>query len=307
MESKSWLLLLYSLPTRNTAERVSLWRKLKKHGAIQLKTSAYVLPNATVHYERFQWLAKQVRDDGGEATLIHATKIEGLSNEQIVQMFNGARAKDYDELIAGLNELLKRNKEKRGEDFAAELEKLNRRFKEIQDIDYFGCPAAHDAEVRLQRAANSHLPGPKGRSILAKEDFAARTWLTRPRPEIDRVASAWLIRNFIDPQAVFVFAPSAAAFPKAIPFDMTDAEFTHHGDDCTFETLLKRFGLADKALQKIGEMVHDADLEDEKFGRPECIGIDQVLKGWAKSGLTDQQLLDQGGKCFDALYRQLKK
>lgn len=307
MESNSWLLLLYGLPTRNSAERVNLWRKLKKYGAIQLKTSAYLLPNAPLHYERFQWLAQQVRDDGGEATLMQVARIEGLSDEQIVRLFDDARAKDYEELAAELNRLLKRNQKKRSGDFEAELEKLSKRFKEIRDVDYFSCPAAHDAEMLLQRASNLFAPQPKGKAVLVTKDFSGKTWLTRPRPEIDRVGSAWLIKRFIDPKAKFVFDATPSKHPGAIPFDMTDAEFTHHGDDCTFETLLKRFGLADQALRQIGEMVHDADLEDEKFGRPECIGLDQMLKGWAKSGLSDDELLAEGGKCFDALYQQLKK
>src|SRR5579859_7814977 len=149
METDSWLLLLYGLPTRNTAERVNLWRKLKKYGALQLKTSAYVLPDAPPHYERFQWLAQQVRDDGGEATLMQVTRIEGLSNDQIVRMFDEARARDYAEVSAGLNELLKQNQKQRRADFETGLEKLTRRFKEIQDIDFFSCPTAQDAEMLL--------------------------------------------------------------------------------------------------------------------------------------------------------------
>lgn len=307
MKADSWLLLLYGLPTRKTAERVSLWRKLRKFGAVQIKTSAYVLPDAPVHYERFQWLAKQVRDDGGEATLMQVAKIEGLSDGEIIRLFNDARAREYGEAMAGLNRLLKHGPKKHARNFPAELEKAGRHFKEIQNIDYFSCPAAHDAEMLLQRTANLSAPKIKNRVRLDPRQFAGKTWLTRPRPEIDRVGSAWLIRRFIDPAAKFVFAPRAADHPAAIPFDMTEVEFTHHGDNCTFETLLKRFSLADPALNKIGEMVHDADLEDGKFQRSECIGIDQVLKGWAKMNLSDKELLEQGGRCFDALYAEGKR
>ena len=132
-------------------------------------------------------------------------------------------------------------------------------------------------------------------------------WVTRPRPEIDRVASAWLIRRFIDPHARFVFAKNPAAIPRALPFDFPEGEFSHHGEDCTFETLLVRFHIMDEALRKIGEMVHDADLEDEKFKRSECIGIDRVLKGWAKQGMSDEELLAQGARCFDGLYAALQR
>ena len=142
--------------------------------------------------------------------------------------------------------------------------------------------------------------------LLTKE-YVGRTWLTRPRPEIDRVGSALLIVKFIDAKAKFVFDPDPSSHPAAIPYDMFEVEFSHHGNDCTFETLVKRFGIADKDVLKIAEMVHDADLEDGKFQTTECIGIDRVLKGWAKGGLSDSDLLERGSQCFDALYRQLQK
>ncbi len=139
------------------------------------------------------------------------------------------------------------------------------------------------------------------------KQFVGKTWLTRPRPEIDRVGSAWLVCRFIDPHAKFVFAPSPASHPEAIQFDMPDVEFTHHGDDCTFETLIKRFGIEDKAALLIAEMIHDADLEDEKFHHVDCIGIDRVLKGWGKLGLTDEVIMKNGFECFDALSAWLRE
>ena len=141
----------------------------------------------------------------------------------------------------------------------------------------------------------------------ALKEYREKTWLTRPRPEIDRVGSAWLISKFIDPKAKFVFAPTAQAVPEAIPFDMLDAEFSHHGNNCTFETLTKRFAVSDKAVVKIGEMIHDADLDDARFQRVECVGIDRVLKGWAKEGLPDEEILRRGFECFDALYAFLQR
>jgi len=129
---------------------------------------------------------------------------------------------------------------------------------------------------------------------------------TRPRPEIDRVGSAWLIRRFIDPEATFVFSKDAGDYPEAIPYDMNDVEFTHHGEDCTFETLVKRFKLTDKRLETISEMIHDADLEDDKFQRAECVGIDLMLKGFALMGLVDAEILSRGFEAFDALYAALR-
>jgi len=302
-----WLLLLYGLPTKKSAARVNLWRQLKKAGALPLKTSAYLLPDQPEHHERFQWLAQQVRDGGGEATIIHVTEIEGLASDDIVRQFNEARAADYDTLRPSLNELLSRNKKQLDESFAADLEKATRQFEDIRKIDFFDCPRSQDVQMLLKRASSLRNGKSKGLPQLTAKRFFGRTWLTRPRPQIDRVGSAWLIRKFIDPKARFIFASDPAKYPDAIPYDMFEVEFSHHGDDCTFETLVKRFGIPDKAVLKIAEMVHDTDLEDGKFQTTECVGIDQILKGWAKKGLSDKELLERGGECFDALYQQLRK
>jgi hypothetical protein len=302
-----WILLLYGLPTRKGAARVSLWRQLKKCGALPLKTSAYLLPDKPAHHERLQWLAQQVRDGGGEATLIHVTEIEGLKHEDIVRQFNEARGADYDALQTALTEVIAQNKKHPGETLQADLERLTRQFEEIRKIDFFDCARAQDAQMLLQRAAGLQRGRQKAAPALAARRFLGQTWLTRPRPEIDRVGSAWLIRKCIDSKAAFVFAANPASHPGAIPYDMFEVEFSHHGEDCTFETLVKRFGITDKAIRKIAEMVHDADLEDGKFQTTECIGIDRVLKGWGKNGLSDDELLKRGGECFDALYATLQR
>jgi len=302
-----WLLLLYTLPAAKTSGRVNLWRKLKKSGACPLKTSGYVLPDEPAHLERFQWFVQQVRDESGEATLARVSAIEGLTNDDLIRMFNEARAEDYAELAKPINALVAAHRKKAGEDFMEALEKLRRQFEEVRAIDYFACPAAHDVELLFQRAARLAEPRAKTAKALDVKGYQRRRWLTRPRPEVDRVGSAWLIRKFIDPRATFVFAPKPSVHPDAIPYDMMDVEFTHHGDACTFETLLKRFAITDSAARRIGEMIHDADLEDDKFQRPECIGLDLPFKGWARLGHSDGEILDKGFPCFDALYAALRK
>src|SRR5258705_2873749 len=302
-----WLLLLYGLPTKRGADRVSLWRQLKKCGALALKTSAYLLPDTSENTERFQWMAQQVRDGGGEAKLIRLTEVEGLSHEQIVRLFNRDRAKGYDDLIREMTAIIERNKRKISSSFGDDLERLTHKFEEIRRIDFFDCARAQDAQMLLRRAKGL-LAGkvPEAARVSAKR-FAGKTWLTRPRPEIDRVGSAWLIRRFIDPKARFIFASDPKKFPEAIPYDMLDVEFSHHGDDCTFETLVKRFAISDKAVARIAEMVHEADLEDGKFQHYECVGLDRLLKGWARLGVADEGLLEKGAECFDALYEYLQK
>lgn len=307
-KTSTWLVLLYELPTKRNAERVSIWRKLKKFGAVALKTSAYVLPDDPAQYERFQWLSTQIRDAGGEATLIRVAQIEGVPNQRLVQMFNEARAADYKKLGEALRRSLRRKQARHRNAPAPGMAKYQRRFNEIQEVDYFKSPASQDALRLLHRdgkrvTTRAKRTAPK----LDPTRFVGRTWLTRPRPGIDRAGSAWLIRKFIDAKARFVFATAPAKHPKAIPFDMTDVEFSHHGDDCTFEALVKRFRIGERTVAQMAEMVHDADLEDGKFQRPECLGINAVLSGWARTKMSDAELLAKGIECFEGLYQQLQK
>jgi len=307
----SWLFLLFNLPAKQSSDRVKVWRRLKKFGAVQLKTSTYVLPDEPVHYERFQWLAKEIVDTGGEATLVRVKDIEGMPYAAVVALFNEARARDYDEIVDPLAQLIKNRKARKvpAETFAGELEKVGRRLQEIQEIDYFQSSRGEDLRALFQKAVSLGSPRkkPEAKVRLRIEDYRGATWITRPRPEIDRVGSAWLIRKFIDPDAKFVFANTPAAAPQAIPYDMFEVEFSHHADRCTFETLIERFGIRDRAVLRIAEFIHDADLEDEKFHRVEGFGVEQIFKGWAKQGLTDQGILSKGFECFDALYAQFKR
>ena len=274
-------------------------------GAVQIKTSTYLLPDEPAQYEQFQWLAQQIRDYGGDSTLVRAQEIEGLTSEKAIAMFNEARARDYVELRRSLQSFIGHRKKMDAEEAAAGLARLTRQFREIRAVDFFDSPRGHDIAMLLRRAE-----GPRRSRQLERLDvqqYQGKTWLTRPRPEIDRVGSAWLISKFIDRKPKFVFAPKADADPDAIPFDMLDAEFSHHGNYCTFETLTKRFAISDKSLAKIGEMIHDADLDDARFQRVEAVGIDRVLKGWAKEGLPDEEILRRGFDCFDALYSFLQR
>jgi hypothetical protein len=305
MKPTSWLLLLFSLPTKRKTERVAVWRRLKKMGAVQMKTSTYLLPNEPAQYEQFQWLAQQIRDYGGESTLVRAQEIEGLTRDEVVSLFNTAREAEYADLKKALQNFISRRRKLDAESAAGELERLTKQFRELRQIDFFDSARGHEVAMLLRRAEGPQRSR-KFQTLDAKQ-YRGKTWLTRPRPEIDRVGSAWLISRFIDPKAKFVFAPSAQSVPGAIPFDMLDAEFSHHGNNCTFETLVKRFAFADKAVARIAEMIHDADLDDAKFQRIECVGIDRVLKGWAKQGLADEEILRRGFECFDALYSFLQR
>ena len=299
----AWLLLLVRLPATHSAERVAIWRKLKKSGAIQIQTSTYILPDDPPRYETFQWLTQHIRDTGGDATLVRVREIEGLSNERLIELFNAARAKEYASLREMLRPLMARTT--RTSSLDRRLNRVRKQFREIRATDFFDSPKAKDLGMILRKLEETQ-PGSKTQPKLERRDFRNKVWLTRPRPEIDRVGSAWLIRKFIDPKAKFVFGNKRGLNGRVLTFDMLEGDFSHDGDDCTFETLIRRFGIQDKPVCKIAEMVHDADLGDDKFQRTECIGIDRILKGWAKEGLSDQEILRRGFECFDALHMFLR-
>ncbi len=303
-QNLAWLLLLVRLPATHSTERVAIWRKLKKSGAIQIQTSTHILPDDPPRYETFQWLTQHIRDAGGDATLVRAREIDGFSNERLIELFNAARAKEY----ASLREMLRPfvTSARRTSNFGGKVDRIRKQFREIRATDFFDSPKAKDLEMVLRKLEGTQLkskPQPK----LESRDFRGRVWLTRPRPEIDRVGSAWLIRKFIDPRAKFAFESRRTPNRRVLTFDMLDGDFSHDGDDCTFETLIRRFGIEDKAVRKIAEMIHDADLDDDKFQRNECVGIDRILKGWAKQGLPDKEILRRGFECFDALYAFLQR
>jgi len=300
----NWLLLLVRLPATHKAERVAIWRKLRKTGAIQIQTSTYLLPDQPSCYETFQWLTQQIRDAGGDATLVRVRQIEGLSNEKLMAMFNAARTKEYAALRQLVGSITDRRNRKSNS--AGRLDRIRKQFHDIQQTDFFECPRAQGVETLLRNLDSRRISDSTFRKVDPR-DYRNKTWVTRPRPEIDRVGSAWLIRKFIDPRAKFVFNKTIPASRRVVSFDMLAADFSHRGDDCTFETLIKSFAIRDKGAHKIGEMIHDADLDDGKFERTECIGIDRILKGWAREGLSDQEILRRGWECFDALHAFLQK
>lgn len=305
-KSRDWLLLLHSLPAGRSTARVALWRQLRKCGAVAFKTSTHILPDGVPYLERLQWLAQQARHAGGDATIVHASNIVGTSDDEIVHLFNAERTRDYAEMATDLSRLIKtRRRPTKGKDH--QLAKFVARFEEIESIDFFACPKREVVDMLLgQLRAQRYDPASRIERVQTTQ-FVRKVWLTRPRPEIDRVGSAWLIRRFIDPKARFVFSARPADHPGAVTFDMVDGRFSHVGDDCTFETLLKSFGIEDPAARRIGEMVHAADLEDGKFPHVEAVGIDRLLKGWARLGRTDEQLIEHGAECFGALYEFLRK
>ena len=301
-EGPPWLLLIFSLPAKKTSERVGIWRKLQKYGTLALRNSGYVLPNSPANQERFEWLAKSVRGFKGEASVLQVQAIDDLPPDALKEQFREARKPEYLELLREIQQLKPST-----QGLSTQLTRLRRRLEEITEIDFFDCPLRAKADEALYKAEHPSLtPRLAGRGSLSKGDYQNRIWLTRPRPGIDRVSSAWLITRFIDSNARFLFGNDPAAAPEAIPFDMyQQGGFGHEGERCTFETLCARFGVMDKKVRLIGQSIHDADLEDEKFGRIEGMIVNQILSGWTKQGIPDDELLRRGMDVIEGLYRSI--
>jgi hypothetical protein len=313
-----WLTLLMSLPPTPTRHRVGVWRKLQRMGAVRLRGSAWILPATAETTELFQWLVQEIQSFRGEATLLHVDRIENMSTEQVTALFHKARAAEYHAVIDGCREILslldRRLAQRRGSvtQLRAKLDALKRELDRIQAIDYLAAPVGHRARelwettAKRLRAAETR-PRPVGGRHRISLPPRGTTWVTRPRPHIDRIASAWLIKRFCDPQATFAFADAADAARKGVPFDVLGADFGHHGDDCTFETLVKRFRLKDGRIKLIAEIVHEADLHDGKFSRDESLGVDLAIRGLAEATADDHTLLERGMAIFDGLYSVLKR
>jgi hypothetical protein len=294
-------MLTFTLPTKRASQRVEVWRKLQRYGAVPLGNSGYLLPNNPSNRERFEWLAQMIRKHAGEASVVSVQSIDNLSTPQLVARFVEARARDYQELIRDVQKIsaVARHKRRPGRS-----SRLRARFRDIVEIDFFGSPLQKRVEELLAQADASPAIADKSRTINPK-DYIGRLWVTRPRPGIDRSASAWFIRKYIDKKAKFTFAQEGDAPRDAVPFDMFQGGFGHRGEDCTFETLRKDFRVREARVAAIGEMVHDADLNDGKFGRKEAFGVDEVLKGWARRGVPDRELLEHGIEMIEGLYHSV--
>jgi len=296
-----WLLLVFSLPAKSASQRVEIWRKLQRYGMVPLRSSGYLLPNTDTNQERMEWLATAIRSYKGQASVVQAQAFDDLSPEQLKGLFLEARSRDYQRLLHDVKKFLALPPSRRP---TGSLKRIRRRFQELREIDFFESPLRGRLESMLARADESEVTRAKAKPKSG--EYIGRLWMTRPRPGIDRVSSAWLIRRFIDPKARFVFGTEPNTHSDAIPFDMFCPEgFGHRGEDCTFETLSKHFAIRDSRIKRIAQIVHDADLGDDKFGRTEGQGLDRVLTGWAKQDLPDDDLLKRGMDLIEGLYEVL--
>jgi hypothetical protein len=323
---REWMLLIHQLPPKPTNLRVRTWRKLQKLGAVSIKNSVYVLPFSEKSHEDFQWLRQEIEAAGGEASVFRAGAVEGATDEEIIAAFRKERDEEYARLTAEFKGLAGAVREqKRGGHLSAgrlggheaELDRLHAELERVSSTDFFeakGRAAAVTAYEQCREAlrASQSRGGAAAQARATKDgaldrsQYQGRRWVTRRNLHIDRLASAWLIRQFIDNRPRFYFVAEGETVEGGVRFDMFGAEFTHQGEDCTFETLIKRFGLdGDPALSELAEIVHDIDLKDNKFNRLEAAGLDAAVRGLAAHLKDDRKLLRQCGVVFDGLYELL--
>ncbi len=320
--SVSWLLLIHQLPPKPAYFRVKIWRRLQALGSVAIKSSVYALPMNEETQEDFEWLLREIEQGGGEGSLCEARFIDGLSDAQIMELFNAARDGDYAELAEDLRGLVQTTSgdastwEESASELRAKEGRLRKRLAEIERIDFFGANGREGvagllAEIGERLAATSTRAAAAETLMRASEsldDLKGKVWVTRRNVHVDRIACAWLIRRFIDPDARFKFVPHKGYQPEMgeLRFDMFEAEFTHKGDRCSFEVLLEATELAGPALQGIAEIVHDIDLKDGKFGRPEAAGIARLIAGVGAAAQTDDERIDRGLTVFDNLYASFR-
>jgi hypothetical protein len=303
-----WLLLGYQLPTRSSNARVKTWRRLQQIGAVPARNAMYVLPNTEQCREDFEWIRSEIAALGGEATVFAADAISEGGTEDIEAVFRRTREQEFRALKGEIDQLLAtvKGKSRRAGPKRLKhrsLRTLRDRLKAIERVDFFKAPGGAEtaaALAALEHTVHGRRPASaQPSSLLNSADFAGRRWVTRPRPGVDRMASAWLIRRFIDPTATFAFTdhPEQAD----LTFDMYRGEFSHHGDSCTFEVFADRFGLHHPAVSKVGDIVHDLDMKDAKYGPPEAAAIGRIVDGLRALHTDDATLLEQGIGVFDAL------
>ncbi len=323
-EKTEWILFFYTVPSKPVKNRIKFWRRLAKGGAVQLKGAVYVLPHNEEHYEMCQWLMAEVAALGGDGDFVITDKFEMLGNSDIIALFKKQRESDYivlekklSELEVKLSSVEKGSKVKNVNNLRVQLDKLLKEYNDIKEIDFFPFSASTEAGKKLsslQRKMEEVLKplGAKGSDMKkttiprrSVDDYKGRVWITRRNPFVDRMASAWLIGKFIDRDAAFKFIDEherGNVGTKAVVFDMKDGEITHVGDNCSFEVLVKSFGIKGKAVKKIAELVHELDIKDDKFNSPEAKGIGEILLGIRKTGMDDKDILKKGMDVFEMLY-----
>lgn len=299
--------MFYSMPSKPERNRLRIYRRLQKEGTLSLKDGVHLLPYSDDRYELFQWLSQEVKSLDGEMHFVIVEKIERLENSEIITLFKNQANESYTRIEEKITSFrIDRDKE---HESRSTLKKIIADFEALYAIDFFGSSKGMKLKKALQEIQTSFEPTTQKSLILRcnRADFQQKTWQTRPKPFVDRMASAWLIRTFIDPEAQFIFDSTIDETQKnIITYDMDRATFTHIGDLCTFEVLLRTFGIDDVGVRQIANIIHNLDLNDEKYSTPEAHGVKAILSAIRNSGCDDRDMLKKSNEIFEYLYQTLK-
>lgn len=317
---QGWLLFFYSVPSRPVSSRMKVWRKLAKSGAIQLKGAVYILPFSEDHYEVFQWLVTEVSAMGGEAAFTRIKAIDSMKDQEIMDLFNSHKDLEYqaigkalEALETRVNSIRKGSKSQNLKALSEQIARASKRYEEALRTDFLFSKAGVALRSRID-AITTVIKDLSGSVVKSKpavvaskktEGYQGKVWVSRKRPFVDRMASAWLIKKFIDRSSTFKLVDEkdlASAGNEYVTFDVAGGVFTHTGDLCTFEVLVKSFGLKDKVVRKIAEIVHELDIKDDKYRNSETRGLEDILSGLRKSVKNDMELLEKGMEIFEMLY-----
>lgn len=320
-KAKGWLLFFYSVPSKPVSNRMRVWRKLMKAGAIHLKGAVYILPFTEDHYELLQWLVSEIAEMKGEVAFTRIEHIDTMKDSEIIALFDQQRASDYrtvekavDDLERRLGSIRQGGKAQNIKVFSEQFARINKDFEDVKKVDFFSSKEGDALNQRIKRV-NAELKKVSGTDTKKEsrppisprtiDAYQGKVWVTRTKPFIDRMASAWLIRRFIDKSAAFDFIGENNindAGRNSVTFDMQGGEFTHVGDLCTFEVLFKSFGLKDNTVKKMAEIVHDLDTKDDKFRSAEAKGLEDILEGIRKTAKDDRDALEKGMQVFEMFY-----
>jgi hypothetical protein len=290
----AWYMLVHQLPPKPLYLRAKVRHRLGRAGAVALKNSVYVLPRRAELREELAAIARDAQDGGGEAYLCEASFTDPDVERVVVERFRSQADERYRALGRRLEGL--------GPNPSA-LSRLARRLDEVAKIDFFEAPYGGQIRSRLNDL-RSALRRRTKRGTGGRSRGGGRTWFTRRGVHIDRIASAWLIRRFLDPAARFRFGDAREPGVEGeVSFDVPGGDYSHEDDRCTFETLVKRHGISDAALRHVAEIVHDVDMKDGKFRRPEAAGVERVVAGIVAGHSADPDRLERGAAFFEDLYR----
>ena len=302
-----WIAFAYSLPSKEgSGPRVAMWRRLRRLGTLPVAGGIQILPDREECMEALQWLAQEIRTANGEASVMRVSRLEGFTDQQLAALFSAARTEDYRHIEESAAELKQAITVRKATDISEtrdNVAKLRRHYTDIARIDYFNSQEGRQVASLLEDIEQALSPETPVIISVPKaqiDEYHNKCWVTRPHPYVDRLACSWLIRHFINSQAVILYSNNEA--PGAVVFDMDRGEFGHRGNLCTFEVMRLAFGLDDAALRPIAEIVHEIDLHDARYAWPETAGIETLLNGWSQAGLSDEELELKGFSIFEGLY-----